>query len=754
MFVVDNAVSMREHWGAAKFLLEKLASKTANIDKDGVDLRFANHGESVQGRKNEKATSWWKRSKNEMKSNAYPRDDSTTNISEVRMKLGDVKQIVSQQQLDAAVDELLASVQEVVSKQVPATRPSPYAKRWFNPDLKRQQSEVNSLRRKWQERCASSGRTDAKAMQLFTEMHTKRREWTRAIEKAKASHWKDFLDQTSSRTVWKTTPYLERQDNYACIPTLRTGDIEYADNPGKARALLECFFPTTQQPMPEMIVAEDEIPWEPITEQEIANALKKAKKSTAPGHDGLPTLVWYELWLYVSSYVTQIFSSSINLRYYPQQWKIAKIVVLRKPGKGDYTTPKAYRPISLLNTLGKLLEAVMARRLSYYAEHYQLLPDTQYGGRPGRTTEQALLVLANSIDQALLRNRTVTLIAFDLKGAFNSVHDTTLDARLRERRIPSAAREWIRSFMHDRTASIQFDGFETEVEPLRFAGLAQGSPLSPILFAFYNADLVNHLVNSRSGASAYIDDYFRWRVGKTAEENLHKIQVEDIPRITAWAERTGACFVPEKTELIHLTRRRRDRGKGSITMDGQTVQASTTAKLLGVVFDTEMRWKEHVQQATRKATKTALGMSGLRHLRPAQMRQIYQACVLPKLDYASTVWHNPLKDKGHLRVLASVQRAALLRIISAFRTVATQTLEVECHLLPTHLRLKQRAQDVIAKLYTLPQDHPMVKVIECTKQRVKLKKNHPKFPLAESMKTMKIKELDDLETIDPRPRAP
>jgi hypothetical protein len=48
-----------------------------------------------------------------------------------------------------------------------------------------------------------------------------------------------------------------------------------------------------------------------------------------------------------------------------------------------------------------------------------------------------------------------------------------------------------------------------------------------------------------------------------------------------------------------------------------------------------MRWKEHVQQAARRATKTVLGMSGLRHLRPAQMRQIYQACVLPKLDYAS-----------------------------------------------------------------------------------------------------------------------
>lgn len=58
-----------------------------------------------------------------------------------------------------------------------------------------------------------------------------------------------------------------------------------------------------------------------------------------------------------------------------------EIVVLRKPGKPDYSVPGAYRPISLLNTLGKLLEAVVARRLSYLTEKHGLLPDTQFGGR-------------------------------------------------------------------------------------------------------------------------------------------------------------------------------------------------------------------------------------------------------------------------------------------------------------------------------------------------------------------------------------
>jgi hypothetical protein len=63
--------------------------------------------------------------------------------------------------------------------------------------------------------------------------------------------------------------------------------------------------------------------------------------------------------------------------------------------------------------------------------------------------------------------------------------------------------------MEGRAANIKFDDFETEVAPLENTGLAQGSPLSPILFAFFNSDLVDQPVDTRGGASAYIDDYFR-----------------------------------------------------------------------------------------------------------------------------------------------------------------------------------------------------------------------------------------------------
>jgi ribonuclease HI len=685
---------------------------------------------------------------------AYERADWAKIGSMIQRQMAGMPQLETKEQLDDAAKSLIAITTAAVDKHTPHAKPCPYSKRWFTPELKLQQREVNKLRRQWQNSCATEGPYHPRTQALFSEMRIKRRAWTRTVEKVKAAHWKDFLDQANSRTVWHATPYLERQDDYANIPPLKVGDHEFTDNQDKARVLMETFFPSTEPPPPENIVPPREIPWDPITEMEITKALKAAKKRTAPGEDGLPTLVWSHLWPYVSSTVTRIFTASIDLGHYPQQWKAAKIVVLRKPGKSDYTSPSAFRPISLLNTLGKLLEALIARRLSYYAETHRLLPDTQFGGRPGRNTEQALLVLANSIDQAWLRSKVVTLVAFDLKGAFNGVNGSALNARLLEKGIPTPIRGWVQSFMQDRTASIQFDGFATVTTPLLYAGLAQGSPLSPILFALFNSDLVDQAVDTQGGASAYIDDYFRWRVGTSAEENLQRLQQEDIPRIAEWARRTGSSFAVEKTELIHLTRRKKELGKGSIDMDGKNIKTGPTAKLLGVVFDQEMRWKDHVQQAVKKATTTTLGMSGLRHLRPAQMRQIYQACVLPKLDYASTVWHNPRKDKGHLRVFGTVQRAALLRIISAFRSVATQSLEVECHILPTHLRLKQRGQDVVSRLCTLPQEHPLAKVMDRVKRRVKRQGTQHRFPLAETMKTMEIRELETLETIEPTPLEP
>ena len=50
-----------------------------------------------------------------------------------------------------------------------------------------------------------------------------------------------------------------------------------------------------------------------------------------------------------------------------------------------------------MNTIGKLIESLMAKRLSQAAEEYKLLLDTQMGARPGRSTETALELLTAQV---------------------------------------------------------------------------------------------------------------------------------------------------------------------------------------------------------------------------------------------------------------------------------------------------------------------------------------------------------------------
>jgi hypothetical protein len=62
--------------------------------------------------------------------------------------------------------------------------------------------------------------------------------------------------------------------------------------------------------------------------------------------------------------------------------------------------PKAYRPIALLNTIGKLMDSIIARRISYATEAHQLLPSTHIGGRKGRSVDYALHTIIEKIYEA------------------------------------------------------------------------------------------------------------------------------------------------------------------------------------------------------------------------------------------------------------------------------------------------------------------------------------------------------------------
>jgi hypothetical protein len=181
---------------------------------------------------------------------------------------------------------------------------------------------------------------------------------------------------------------------------LKVGDTEVTDDKEKAGLLLDSFFPKPPKPVDRVITsikpelatrlgrrrheyAGKEVPLRiklpQLTPEEVEAAIMQSKSDKAPGMDEITFRVWKELRVVLGNVDLKLYQASLDLKYVPQRWRTAKIVVLRKPNKPDYSKPKAYRPISLLETISKGLDAVVTRRLCYLAETYRLLPENHFG---------------------------------------------------------------------------------------------------------------------------------------------------------------------------------------------------------------------------------------------------------------------------------------------------------------------------------------------------------------------------------------
>ena len=92
--------------------------------------------------------------------------------------------------------------------------------------------------------------------------------------------------------------------------------------------------------------------------------------------------------------------------------------------------------------------------------------------------------------------------------------------------------------------------------------------MSPILFLFFNADLVQQRIDQNGGAIAFVDDYTAWVVGKTAAENMDRLNAI-VQRATEWETRSGASFEGDKTAFIHFTRNSRQSADEPISVKGK-----------------------------------------------------------------------------------------------------------------------------------------------------------------------------------------
>lgn len=646
----------------------------------------------------------------------------------------------------ADVDKLIADLNDALTKAateaIPATTPSPYQKRWWSPQLKDLQRGLRRLQHR------QKRHPDEPA--LRAEVAAARNQYHNAIRRSKRQHWLKYLGEVNSKTVWDVAKYAKDDTSLRStrLPDLQVAAGMARSNEEKCHALRNMFFP----PPPPVDFTNanrnnfpPQIPSSPITEEEIELAIEATSPHKAPGPNGIPAAALQHSANLLIPILTPLFNSLLRLQFHPTEWRNSTTVVLRKPGKPDYSLPKAYRPIALQDTLSKVIESVIARRLSTWAEQYGLLPATHFGGRPGRTTTDAVLTLTHFIKDAWRRGEVVSTLFLDISQAFPSVSHPRLIYNLRKRRIPTTILSWLESFLSDRYTTLTFDDYTSAPLPAS-VGIPQGSPLSPILYLFYSADLLDifgthQSRNKKEIALGFIDDTALAVRGPSVRHNINAL-TKVAPKLETWSHTHACRFDIPKFQLIHFTRSPTLYHPLPLTIGSHTVQPSQCVKYLGISIDRQLRWHNHIEATIAKGSNTILAISRLTSPAigmPLQYaRQLYRSIVLPKITYGLVVWYEPTREatvpsaahfngeteaathnlrkrkKGSVGTeyrLSKLQNMASRLITGAFRSTPVPLLDYHAGLPPFHLTLRRLAFLATARLSALPPDHPLYPTI-------------------------------------------
>jgi hypothetical protein len=131
-------------------------------------------------------------------------------------------------------------------------------------------------------------------------------------------------------------------------------------------------------------------------------------------------------------YLAPLFRATNTLNYYPQEWSLMETLILKKPGKPDYTSPSAWRPIVLSDGMARLLNSCQTEDIVTMCEKYNLLPVNHFGARPGRTTTDSIHMHTKIIKDAWRKGQVASTLFLDVKGAFPSVDTKRLFHNMRK----------------------------------------------------------------------------------------------------------------------------------------------------------------------------------------------------------------------------------------------------------------------------------------------------------------------------------
>jgi hypothetical protein len=271
----------------------------------------------------------------------------------------------------------------------------------------------------------------------------------------------------------------------------------------------------------------------------------------------------------------------------------------------------------------------------------QPLHPNQYAYQAGKSVETALHQLMVRLEKTLDQQEMALGVFLDIEGAFNNTSYDTMCAALAKHSVGYTIVRWIRATLEGRKATATLGGFSRSVEVSK--GCPQGGVLSPLLWCLVVDELLARLNQRGVYAQGYVDDICLLAIGKFPNSVSGLIQWE-LDTVEEWCSMHGLTVNPDKTGLVVFTRKRKLPGFFQPCLFGRTLQRSMSVKYLGVILDSQLTWKEHVDAKVKKAQNSLWACrracGGAWGLGPRVVHWLYVSIIRPSITFASLIWQS------------------------------------------------------------------------------------------------------------------
>jgi len=199
-----------------------------------------------------------------------------------------------------------------------------------------------------------------------------------------------------------------------------------------------------------------------FTEQEIKNAVASMGHNKAPGEDGITSEIFKSVVDILPGYITAIYNGCLRSGTFPTRWKKAKILPIYKPGKESSEEVSKFRPISLLNIGGKVLEKVLINRINHHVFSQGFINKNQYGFTPQKGTINAAMEIKEIVKEGLAAGEVIALVSLDVKGAFDAAWWPGILKEVRACGCSKNLYELTKSYFTQRTATLSTNSVRLE----------------------------------------------------------------------------------------------------------------------------------------------------------------------------------------------------------------------------------------------------------------------------------------------------